>query len=175
MRSSKAFGALLLALALPSTALAYEDEITLELGTGYAAVLANDDLPTHGVRLAVDVGIGLNDAWTLTPRAEWVFHPDASLLHVGLVGLEVTYAFDILELVPWGGLGVDGVSTLRDGDLEIDLALNAVVGLDWLVTRDWLVGLDVRAYVLPFDLADRGIDPAYLTVGVHVGYGFVRY
>jgi hypothetical protein len=167
--------ALVLTAALPATAFAYEDEVTLSIGTGYAAVLANPDLPTHGARLAVDVGIGLNDAWTLTPRAEWVFHPSSSLLHVGIVGLELSYAFDILEVVPWFGLGVDGIGTLRDGSLGVDLAIHAVIGLDWLVTRDWLVGLDVRPYVLPFSLATNGIDPVYLTVGVHVGYGFERY
>lgn len=169
------FAALALLLALPSAALAYEDEVTLSVGTGYAAVLANPDLPTHGARLAVDVGIGLNDAWTLTPRAEWVFHPASTMLQVGIVGVELTYAFDILEVVPFFGLGVDGIGTLRDGAFGADLAVHAVVGLDWLVTRDWLVGLDVRPYVLPFSLADSGIDPVYLTVGVHVGYGFERF
>jgi len=167
--------ALFLVAALPSAAFAYEDEVTFSIGTGYAAVLANPDLPTHGARLAVDVGIGLNDAWTLTPRAEWVFHPSSSLLHVGIVGLELSYAFDILEIVPWFGLGVDGIGTLRDGAFGVDLAIHAVIGLDWLVTRDWLIGLDVRPYVLPFSLATNGIDPVYLTIGVHVGYGFERY
>lgn len=162
-------------LALPSPARAYEDQVTLSLGTGYAAVLANPDLPTHGARIALDVGIGLNDAWTLTPRAEWVFHPASATLHVGLVGVEVTYAFDILEVVPFFGLGVDGIGTLRGGAFGVDLAAHVVLGLDWLVTRDWLVGLDVRPYVLPFSLADNGIDPVYLTVGVHVGYGFERF
>ncbi|MCB9614294.1 MAG: hypothetical protein H6722_17800 [Sandaracinus sp.] len=162
-------------VALPSTASAYEDEVTLSIGTGYGVVLANPDLPTHGARLAVDVGIGLNDAWTLTPRVEWVFHPASEMLHVGIVGLETTYAFDILEIVPFFGLGLDGIGTLRDGAFGVDLAVHAVVGLDWLVTRDWLVGLDVRAYVLPFSLATNGIDPVYLTVGLHVGYGFERF
>lgn len=164
-----------LAALVPASAHAYEDKITLGVGTGYAAVLANPDLPTHGARVALEVGIGLNDAWSLTPRLEYVIHPDASPLHLGLVGAEVTYALDIVTVVPVFGLGLDVIGTVREGTFGADLALHVVVGLDWLVTRTWLVGLDVRAYFLPLSLASTGVDPVYLTAGLHVAYVFDRF
>ncbi|MBX3249631.1 MAG: hypothetical protein KF901_20815 [Myxococcales bacterium] len=170
--------ALLMISALHETASearAYEDKITLGVGVGYAAVLANPDLPTHGARLAVEVGIGLNDAWSLTPRFEYVLHPATSALHVGLLGVEVTYALDIVAVVPVFGLGLDAIGTVRGGSFGADIAAHVVVGLDWLVSRTWLLGLDVRAYFLPLSLAETGVDPVYLTAGLRVAFVFDRF
>ena len=180
MRASTAARGALLALlcwaALPAPARAYEDQVLLGLDIGYARALANDDLPANGLLSGLSVDIGIGDAWAIRCRAAYAFHPGGRPLHLGLAGAEVVYLLDILELVPFFGLGVDGILTQREDDgTGVDLALHAVLGLDWLVTREWVVGLDIRAYALPFSLADQGVDPVYLGAGLRLGYVFDRF
>lgn len=164
-----------LAFAAPSLARAYEDQVVLTLDAGYAATLASD-APTHGLGFGLGVNIGLGDAWALQTRLSYAVHPGGGgPLHVGIAGVEVVYLLDILEIVPFFGLGVDGVATALDGNVRGDLGLHAVVGVDWLVTRRWLVGLEVRPYVLPLSLAETGGVPGYLTVDLRVGLVFDRF
>lgn len=149
--------------------------MVLTLDVGYAAALAADT-PTHGLSIAVGVDIGLGDAWALRVRSSYAAHPSgADTLHVGIVGLEAVYLLDILEIVPFFGVGIDGVGTLVDGQFGGDLALHGVLGIDWLPSRRWLFGLEVRPYVAPFSLAERGIDPFYLVVDLRAGLVFDRF
>lgn len=167
--------ATLFTLVLPGArARAYEDQYTLSLDAGYAAVLANPDLPTHGVQLGVAASLGLTSGWSLRGRLAYAAHPASEVLHVASVGAEVYYALDILRFVPFVGLGIDGIGTIQSGTFGADFGVHAVLGLDWLVSRDVLLGLDVRPYVLPFSLAANGIDPVYLTVAIRVALVFDR-
>lgn len=169
-----ALGILAVSGAQAAPAKAYEDQATLFLDLGYAAVLANPDLPTSGVQLGLGGSIGLTDAWTVRARGSYGLHPASTSLHVATLGAEVYYVLDILKFVPFFGLGLDGVATIFDGGFGLDLGLHAVVGLDWLVSREWVVGLDIRPYVLPFSLASSGVDPVYLTVDLRVSFVFDR-
>ena len=160
----------LLALtALPSVASAYEDKVVLTVDLGYAAALANDDLPTHAFSGGIGVDIGIRDAWAIRIRAAQSYHPSSEPLHVTIAGVEAVYLLDILEFVPFFGVGVDGIATVYDGDFGMDLGLHIVAGGDWLLARKWLLGLDVRAYFLPFSLADTGVDPVYLSASLESG------
>ncbi|MEM9067791.1 MAG: outer membrane beta-barrel protein [Myxococcota bacterium] len=163
-----------IALFAPQTARAYEDQVVLTLDVGFAAALANDELPQNGVAAGVGVNVGLNDAWALHARFGYAYHPNSDPLHVSIVGVEVVYLVDILEFVPYFGLGIDGIGTVRDG-FDADLGFHAVVGIDWLAARKWLVGLEIRPYVLPFSIADNGVDPVYLTVDLRFGVVFDRF
>lgn len=175
LASSTAALATLLTLALPGTrARAYEDQYTLSVDAGYAAVLANPDLPTHGIQVGIGASLGLTAGWSLRGRLAYAAHPASETLHVASVGAEVYYVLDILRFVPFVGIGIDGIGTIQSGAFGADLGLHAVLGLDWLVSRDVLVGLDVRPYVLPFSLAENGIDPVYLTVDIRVALVFDR-
>ncbi len=167
--------ALLVQGALPSEAHAYEDQVTVGVEAGYGVVLANDALPAHGFDLGVVVDIGVGDAWSIRPRLAYVLHPARTTnLHIGIAGVEVVYLLDILEIVPFFGLGVDGIATIRDGAFGADIGLHAVLGIDWLPNRDWAFGIAVRPYVLPFSLAANGIDPVYLSVTVRASLVFDR-
>ena len=167
--------ALALALAASRKARAYEDQVVLTLDAGYGSALA-DDAPTHGLVVGLGVDVGLNDAWAVRARVSYALHPSGGgALHALMAGAEVVYLLDILEIVPFFGLGLDGVATFTQGEGGADLAAHAVVGVDWLPRRRWLVGLEVRPYVLPFALADRGLDPFYLSVDLRFGVVFDRY
>ena len=167
--------ALLVLTALPSVASAYEDKVVLTLDVGYAAALANDALPTHAFSGGVGVDIGIRDAWALRIRAAQAYHPASDPLHVTIAGLEAVYLLDILQFVPFFGLGADAIFTVFDGSFGVDAALHIVAGGDWLLARKWLLGFDVRAYFLPFSLAETGVDPVYLSVDLKVGIVFERF
>ena len=127
MRASTAARGALLALlcwaALPAPARAYEDQVVLGLDIGYARALANDDLPANGLLSGLSVDIGIGDAWAIRCRAAYAFHPGGRPLHLGLAGAEVVYLLDILELVPFFGLGVDGILTQREKALTTQVEL----------------------------------------------------
>lgn len=165
-----------LVAASSAPARAYEDQVTVGLEAGYGVVLANDALPAHGIDVGVVVDIGLSDAWSIRPRLAYVGHPARSggALHVGFAGVEVVYLLDILEWVPFFGLGLDGIATIRNGEFGADIAAHAVLGIDWLPNRDWAFGLAVRPYVLPLSLATNGVDPVYLSVTLRASLVFDR-
>ena len=164
-----------LTLVNAAPAAAYEDQVTLDLDVGGGFVLANGDAPTAGVGFGVGAGFGLGTAWTLRGRISYALHPSASSLQVLTAGAEVHYALDILKFVPFFGVGIDGIGTVRDGTFGADVAVHALLGLDWLLSRKIVVGIDIRPYVLPFSLADRGIDPVYLSATLRLSVVFDRY
>jgi hypothetical protein len=131
-------------------ALAYEDQATLGLGLGYAHAFALSPAPGAAVALAASLGLGQ----TLTARAlaGYALHPGQRPLHVGLAGAELLYVIDVIELVPWLGLGADGVLRAQAGELEPQLAAHAVLGLDYLLSRELTLSLELRPYVLLTDL-----------------------
>ncbi len=180
-RPSRALAALGLAFAAvataPSPAAAYEDQATLFVDLGYASALGNDALSTHGVIGGLGGSWGLNDAWTLRGRLAWAGHPRD--LQVGLVSVEVFYTLDILELVPFAGLGVDGIASLSDDGtgttFRPSFAVHAVVGLDWLISRRFILGLDVRPHLLPLGFGDDALPPIYLSATLRLSIVFERY
>ena len=178
---SAALVALLSMLGAPSTARAYEDQATLDLDLGYAAALATDALPPNGVQFGVGGSWGLNDAWTIRGRLAYGVHPAAQPLHVGILGVEVVYLLDLVEVVPFAGLGADALGTgFDDGTgggsgFEANFAIHAVLGLDWLVSRRFIVGLDVRPYILPLAFDAETLAPVYLSASVRLSFVFERY
>jgi hypothetical protein len=157
------------------TAHAYEDQWTLGADIGAGLVLGNDSAPVAGIAVGVGASVGLSSAWTFRGRLSYDFHPATLPLHVMTVGAEVYYTLDILKFVPFFGVGLDGIGTVQEGALGADLAFHALVGVDWLVSRELVIGLDIRPYVLPFSLAERGIDPVYLSASLRVSLVFDRY
>ncbi|AKF06907.1 hypothetical protein [Sandaracinus amylolyticus] len=158
------------ALLCPSSARAYEDQIGLALGVGYAAVASDNPLPHHGFVAQLEGSLGLDDTWEVRALAGYALHVDDALLHRASVGVELVYLIDILELVPFFGLGVDAPVSIwdREGttDAWIDFAGHAVVGLDWLLSREWAIGVEVRPYVLFTSFGDqppRPADPVWIT------------
>jgi hypothetical protein len=166
-------GALLAALlcwAPPSPTHAYEDQLTVGLDTGYALAMMNG--ASHGIAVGLNASVGLGDLFSLRGRVGYGHHPHGAGLHAGSAGAEVIYLLDVLEWVPYFGLGADGFVFASGGDHRFDLGLHAVVGIEWLASRDWLIGLDIRPFVLPLAFRDAPLDPVYFTTTLRFSFIF---
>lgn len=160
------------ALLVPSRASAYEGQLTLGAEVGYAQVLGQTDLSRRAVTVGAASSIGINDVISLRGRLAYGYHPAGDSVHVGVGGVEALYLVDVLEVVPYFGLGAGAIFTARDAGYGIDVAGHGVIGLEWLASWDWLLGIDVRPYVLPLHLNEAGVEPVYFTVSVRASLIF---
>jgi hypothetical protein len=160
--------AALLYLAVAVPARAYEDQLTLGVGAGYAHA-ASDAVPRDGALFDVSASTGLGAVWSLRGRASYAFHPEAEPMHVALVDAELLYLIDVLELVPYFGLGAGAAgrvgSGVGSGEVDVDPTAHAVIGLDYLMSRALTLELDARPYLL---LTELERSPFYfgITAGV---------
>lgn len=137
------------AVLAPGVAHAYEDQIGLSLGAGYAVIPSDTPLPQHGLAVQLEAGFGLGDTWELRALLGYGVEIADQPLHRLHVGAEIVYLLDILEVVPFLGLGIDLPITLHPAIPEpVDFAGHAVVGFDWLLSREFTIGAEVRPYVL---------------------------
>src|SRR5690606_2637321 len=123
-------------LCAPGRAAAYEDQLTVgvEAGTGIV-VVPETTLPCCGALLGVSSSLGLNDVWSLRAHLDWAWHPSGGPdLQVGLFGIEALYLVDIVQIVPYFGLGLDALATIHEGAVGIELGAHGVVGADYLVS-----------------------------------------
>ena len=168
VRIGLACAALLCSLASPARA--YEDQFTLGIGAGYAHAVS-ESLPRHGALLDVAGSIGLGAVWSARARATYALHPADEPLHVVLLGGELLYLIDVVELVPYFGLGAAGIGRSLAGDTQVDAAAELVLGIDYLVSREITLGLEARPHLLLTEL-DR--DPLYLALSAAVIWMFDR-
>ncbi|MGF1466455.1 MAG: hypothetical protein ACFCGT_09995 [Sandaracinaceae bacterium] len=153
----------------PATARAYEDQLHLALGAGWGFAPTVDQAPDHGPATALTLEVGLGPAWGIQGVLGASVHPpllggDTYVLLLG--GAEVTYILDVLSWVPRFGLGLDVLPATDGSAWRVDGAVHALLGVDYLASRTWGVGLDVRPY-LRFTNVRR--DPFVLTVLLRVG------
>jgi hypothetical protein len=149
---------LLLALWPRPAAHAYEDQATLGFGAGYGHFVS-DSAPAHGLLTDVLGSVGLTQSWSLRGRISHAWHPgdpDEQVLHLA-AGL--THAFDVIELVPYFGLGAGALARVRDGDVAVEPTGNLGLGLDYLLSREVILKLDLDAR---FVLTQLDSDPVYL-------------
>jgi hypothetical protein len=154
---------------------AYEDQLTLGVGAGYAHDFSST-LPVHGAVVDVAASTGLSQVFTLRAQLSYAFypgHPGAGdpALHAALAGAELLYIIDVIQVVPYFGAGLDGVGRVRNGDCRVDGAAHLVVGLDYLVSRGFALGLDLRSHLLLTSL-DR--DPVDLMLSASATWIFDR-
>ena len=162
-----------LALGAPSPVRAYEDQLTLEFGVGYAHAFSDGAVPSSGLPLAIAASMGINDVWTVRASVAYALHPGDPTVHVGVFGAELLYVVDILEVVPYFGAGLDALTTLSDGAVGADLGAHIVLGVDWLLSRSAYLGLDLRPYLLVSELFEADVRfPVYLTVLARAGLVF---
>lgn len=160
----------------PPGAHAYEDQATLGVDLGWSgAPSAQAGVPRHGATLGVSGTWGLGDTWALGARLAYALHPADAPLHVGVAGVEVLYLVDVLSVVPSLGVGIDGFFGIRDGRLGADLAVHALLSFDYLMSRRWLLGVDVRAFALPFAFDDGGLSPFAMQASVRLSATFDRF
>lgn len=162
-----------LLMITPASARAYEDQVTLGLDVG-AGLAVSSDFGLAGAQIGLSVGWGWSDAWLLQGRASYALHPDGPDVHVPIVGLETVYLLDILQIVPLLGIGMDAIAIVSSGQSEWNVAVHAMVGLDYLLNREWIIGFDFRAYLLPQNLSSDLV-PWYVSFGFRVTKVFERY
>lgn len=142
--------AAVLVLGWGAAALAYEGELQGDLELGYAH-LAGDDPSGPGGSASVGVRYALTDAWNLWGAGGYALHPegaaDGANVHVGSLGGGIEWVFDVLQIVPWAGVGLEGL-VFADGDTELAAAVQASVGADYLLRRGLSLGLVGRARVV---------------------------
>lgn len=134
---------------------AYEEQWSLDGALGYA-LLVRDDWPTRqGAGIDLGAGIGLWDTVVVRGSLGYALLSDgARREQVGRFRAEGIYLLDVLQLVPFFGAGIT-LTTAQHSDAQVPLraGVHVVVGLDYLLSRAWIVGLDVRSGVL-FEAGD---------------------
>jgi hypothetical protein len=166
---SVALGVVLLCVGPATIARAYEDQITLGVGAGYAHAFS-DRVPRHGALFDVSSSFGLDPEYSVRVRASYAFHPDDSPLHVIGLGGELLYLVDVLEVVPYFGVGAGALGSVRgDADPQLDGELHLALGLDYLLSRSLALELDARPYFIASEL-DR--DPFYFAVAAALVFVF---
>lgn len=149
-------------LSVAPPARAYEEQLSLGVGLGYAHAVS-DGLPEHGAAVGLEASVGLDDIWTVRSGLRYAFHPDDRPLSMFLADAELLYVVDVFEWVPYFGAGLDALGALRAGAFDVDFGLHPVLGLDWLPERNLAFGVTVRPVFLVTAL-DR--DPVYFTFTV---------
>lgn len=166
----------LLAFAPARGASAYEDAIELALGAGYAARAGGDGegFGRHGMGFAGTIGFGLDDAWSLRVSGmNHLFLPEPRFRRSALL-FEATYALDIVRVVPVLGVGLGGGLEGAPGRREIAPAFSAFVSFDVLVSRELIVGPELRLIALPF-AGIEGAGDISLAASFRVAYLWDRF
>jgi hypothetical protein len=148
---SRRFALFLLALsalaALTPVARAYEDQLTLGADLGYAARFSRDEIG-HEASFGLLSSIGLGNAWSARGRLCYAVELAPDPIHLFLLGSDAVYLVDVVEFVPYAGAGVDGIGTLSGSDFDIDIGIHAALGLDYLLSRSAVAGLEIRPLVV---------------------------
>lgn len=162
----------LVCLATAPTARAYEDQLGLSVDATYGRVVPDSSRP-DGLLLGATGSLGLDDTWTARLRlaygAQMATERNDEILQLGLASGELLYLFDILEWVPYFGAGIDSFLLHDSQGFGAELGGHVVAGLDWLASREVVVGLDVRGLVLASAWETR---PFYLAVTLSLGWLF---
>lgn len=151
-RYRKAFclsAALTSGLVTSASARAYEDQASLDLALGYTLLLDSETLPEQGAALDVGASFGISDIAVVRGLAGYapLFDGDG-IAHAGRLRLEALYLVDVLQFVPFFGLGANLL--LADDRTDAPLLRpggHVVLGADYLVSRNLTVGLDIRTGV----------------------------
>lgn len=142
--------AAVLVLLGAGSATAYEGELQGDLELGYAH-LAGDDPSGPGGGAALGLRYALTDAWTLWGSGGWALHPEAAAdganVHVAALGGGVAWVFDVVQLVPWASVGVEGL-VFAATETDLAAAVQVAVGADYLLRRGLSVGLVGRGRIV---------------------------
>ncbi|HKP55567.1 MAG TPA: hypothetical protein VJV78_02540 [Polyangiales bacterium] len=154
--------------ALPARA--YEDQTSLDAELSYGHAVS-DAMPPNGMALGLGASLGLSNVFSVRGQLTCALHPgEPRFTTLLLASAELLYLIDVFEIVPYFGLGVDGVGTLASGrDFGADLGLHPVLGFDWLLSREVALGVAIRPVFLMTALDD---DPLYFKAGVTFSYLF---
>lgn len=173
MRPAFAF---LLCWFLPASALAVgQGEFTVSGGPGLALLLRDET--RAGATADIGLLYGLSDSWAarLGVQAAWISASgEKTPSYVTAPTLGLTFAADVLDLVPFADLGLV-VADLRGGGGAPCQRLGGQLGLgaDYLVSRHLALSLVGRVDYFALRLAGaRGSSPVLASFALHLGYLF---
>jgi len=129
---------------------AYEEQASFDMSAGYVSVVDSAHLPAQGTALDLGAALGISDIAVLRGLLGYALLPEGrATAHVGRLRVEALYLVDVLQFVPFFGLGA-GLFVARQGDSGVDFlpAGQLVFGADYLLSRSWTLGLDVRTGAL---------------------------
>jgi len=123
-----------------------------------------------GGGLATSLEYGFTDSWSLkgvlSYNAHAVLGDDPGVLSVATGGLNVVYTVDILRIVPYLQLGLEGAALGGGGeDWQAQLGVVAGAGLDYLLSRRWSLGVDIGYHLFVPDTKNL---PAMLNIGFRI-------
>jgi hypothetical protein len=129
---------------------------------GFAGMAGEGTFAGYGGGLRA--GWSFTDAWTVAVDAlassnQVVEHGGRSLVLSQSAGL--IYALDIIQIVPYVGV-FGGLYELSGGGLpktQVKGGAQLLLGLDWVYSRDFTFGLELRAHALPGDFAQSPDNP----------------
>jgi hypothetical protein len=145
---------MLLALGLwlcaTSPARAYEEQASLDLALGYAAIVEAAELQPHLGSADLGVSLGIRDFLVLRGALGYglLLERKQKTQQAARARVELAYLIDVLRWVPFFGLGIGVWGVQRAAGFTFYPAGHGVLGLDWLVTRSWTLGVDVRLGML---------------------------
>jgi hypothetical protein len=149
----------------PSASRAYEDKAGLAVDLGYADA-TQARLPHNGALVGLEASLGLDDIWTVRGALTYSLHPGNPALSVLTLGAELLYLIDVLEVVPYLGAGLDAIGSWAPGavSFKTEFGVHPVFGVDWLVDRNWAIGLQGRPVFL---ISAWNREPIYLSVSLN--------
>jgi hypothetical protein len=143
-----AFG-LLCGLVWSAPARAYEDQASLDLSAGPAILAHSRTLNPVGPELAAGGALGISDLFVARAQLAYAALFDhGSVQSVGKFRAEAAYLLDVLKFVPFFGGGGSLWLYSDAGSVKVRPALHLLVGVDYLWSRQWTVGLDFRTGIL---------------------------
>lgn len=140
-------------LLTSSGARAYDEQASLDLALGYALTV-DDGASAQGASVDVGASLGLSDAVVARAMLGYATlveprYGERDIAHLGRLRVEGLYLLDVLQVVPFFGLGVTLTNNPNDtASLPLRPGAHLLLGVDYLVSRSWLVGLDVRTAIL---------------------------
>lgn len=159
-------------LSAPASAAAYDRQIAVGVTAGWGLAPALEMFPNHGPTAGLSASLGFDDTWGVAVYGGWAVHPPidgGETFHVGLFGAEALYYIDILEVVPFFGVGVDALTQFDGTSWGVDFAAHLRASVDYLLSREVTIGLDIRPYIL---FTNLDLDPIYLTFQARVSFLF---
>lgn len=148
-------------------------EASLSAGAGLA--VAAQDQSRAGAQVEFRVLRGLGDSWAARLGLQTAWIPTSgSAVHFTTQSAGVTWAADVLRLVPFADFGV-AVADIRGGGLRGNQRLGPQLGIgaDYLLSRHLALTLLARGDYFALRLAGGSeTPPTQITVGLHLARVF---
>lgn len=134
-----------LLVAVTGHARAYEEQASLDLALGCVGIAATETLPAAGPTLDIGGALGISDFLVLRSAVGYAPLLDGrDTVHTGRARVEAAYLIDVLQWVPFFGLGAGLWGYGRASGFGVRPQGHVLFGIDYLWNRSWTVGVDVR-------------------------------